>query len=58
MRLKCHDDPAIERARRSHHRRDFGWMMAVVVDHDNAARFPAHFKPALGAAEPGEAAAI
>ena len=54
MRLKRHDDAAIQRARRREHRGDLGRMMAVVVDDQNAVRLAAHLEPPLGAAELAE----
>ena len=55
VRLKRDDQPAAERrARGGQHRGDLGRVMAVVVDHQHAARFAVALESALGAVEPGE----
>ena len=51
VRLERDDDAPVQRTRRREHGRNLSWMMAVVVDNQDAVRFAAQLEPALGAAK-------
>src|SRR5262249_11969733 len=51
VRLKRHEDAPSQTARCGQYRGNLRRMMTIVVDHQNAVRLAADFKPAFGAAE-------
>ena len=51
VRLKGDDDSPPQRPRRREHGGDFGRVMSVVVDDENAVRLAAHVEPPFDAAE-------
>ena len=54
MRLERHDDPPIERAGGVQNGCDLRWVMAVVVDNQDAVRFATNLEAPLGATEGAE----
>src|SRR5690242_6005408 len=55
VRLERNHEPAAERGTGSRQDRgDFGWMVAVVVDHHHSVGFAVTLEPSLGSVEPAQ----